>query len=175
MCAGVGLSGGRGRLLTHVHRANACTLNGECRGAPRSPTRVRVWRCEGASLGRCVAWTVCGRGRPLRIGTWSMPMGPLLHFYQYHLHRPTCGERRVVFAQDTYLVVWKRTTCQHRHSPSRTRHQHMSSTPAPLSLTCTCSSLPRERDLYLYGLWRRARPFSLTAPSASCVGCASRC
>ena len=27
VCAGVGLSGGRGRLLTHVHRASACTLN----------------------------------------------------------------------------------------------------------------------------------------------------
>ena len=26
VCAGVGLSGGRGRLLTHVHRASACTL-----------------------------------------------------------------------------------------------------------------------------------------------------
>ena len=39
VCAGVGLSGGRGRLLTHVHRASACRF--ECRGAP---ARVRVWR-----------------------------------------------------------------------------------------------------------------------------------
>ena len=47
MCAGVGLSGGRGRLLTHVHRASACTLNavgllpvsgcGDARVAPPLP------------------------------------------------------------------------------------------------------------------------------------------
>ena len=47
MCAGVGLSGGRGRLLTHVHRASACTLNavgllpvsgcGDARVAPLAP------------------------------------------------------------------------------------------------------------------------------------------
>ena len=54
VCAGVGLSGGRGRLLTHVHRASACTLNavgllpvsgcGDARVAPPCPTTLCVWR-----------------------------------------------------------------------------------------------------------------------------------
>ena len=52
VCAGVGLSGGRGRLLTHVHRASACTLNavgllpvsGDARVAPLAPTTLCVWR-----------------------------------------------------------------------------------------------------------------------------------
>ena len=55
LCAGVGLSGGRGRLvLTHVHRASACTLNavgllpvsgrGDARVAPPCPTTLCVWR-----------------------------------------------------------------------------------------------------------------------------------
>jgi len=42
VCAGVGLSGGRGRLLTHVHRASACTLN-----AVGLLPVSRAWRCEG--------------------------------------------------------------------------------------------------------------------------------
>ena len=54
VAAGVGLSGGRGRLLTHVHRASACTLNavgllpvsgcGDARVAPPCPTTLCVWR-----------------------------------------------------------------------------------------------------------------------------------
>ena len=49
-----GLSGGRGRLLTHVHRASACTLNavgllpvsgcGDARVAPPCPTTLCLWR-----------------------------------------------------------------------------------------------------------------------------------
>ena len=48
------MSGGRGRLLTHVHRASACTLNavgllpvsgcGDARVAPPCPTTLCVWR-----------------------------------------------------------------------------------------------------------------------------------
>jgi len=54
VCAGVGLSGGRGRLLTHVQRASACTLNavgllpvsgrGDARVDPPCPTTLCVWR-----------------------------------------------------------------------------------------------------------------------------------
>ena len=54
VCAGVGLSGGRGRLLTHVQRTSACTLNaagllpvsgcGDARVAPPCPTTLCVWR-----------------------------------------------------------------------------------------------------------------------------------
>ena len=77
VCAGVGLSGGRGRLLTHVHRASACTLNavgllpvsgcGDARVAPPCPTTLCVWRnlrkgADWRGLAHTPAHTIRPRG-----------------------------------------------------------------------------------------------------------------
>ena len=65
VCAGVGLSGGRARLLTHVHRA----LHFECRAssclwfAPPNPTTLCVWRSPPHLTLGAPAWRVWRRPR----------------------------------------------------------------------------------------------------------------